>query len=87
MPRGAAPGERRGGRQKGTPNKRTVDGERYARAIVEDPQVRATLLAQAQAGTLAPELFKVFLAYAYGKPYEVVLDGDDDSPRTITLQF
>jgi hypothetical protein len=25
MPRGSAPGERRGGRQKGTPNKTTTD--------------------------------------------------------------
>jgi hypothetical protein len=25
MPRGSAPGERRGGRQKGTPNKRTAE--------------------------------------------------------------
>ena len=54
MPRGAAPGERRGGRSKGTRNKRTVDGEAYARAIIEDAEVRAMLLKQAQQGVSLP---------------------------------
>jgi len=76
-----------GGSRKGSPNKRTIDGEAYARAIVEDPLVRAKMLAMAQDGTLPIELAKLFYAYAYGKPYEVPLDGDSDAPRTITLQF
>jgi hypothetical protein len=54
MPRGSKPGERRGGRQRGTPNKKTLiknavffaaasDGERspldFMLALVRDPQV------------------------------------------------
>lgn len=87
MPRGASPGERRGGRQVGTPNKRTVDGEAYARAIVEDPDVRAQLLKQAQQGVLPFVLMQMFFAYAYGKPHEVVESGDSGSPRTIQITF
>ena len=88
MPRGASPGERRGGRQVGTPNKRTVDGEAYARAIVEDPEVRSQLLKQAQQGVLPFVLMQMFFAYAYGKPHEVVDVGDNDSPtRTIQISF
>lgn len=43
MPRGAAPGERRGGRQKGTPNKATVAKQ----------NARAESLAQATAAVMA----------------------------------
>lgn len=78
---------RTGGRQVGTRNKRTLDGEQAARAIVDDPEVRAQWLRQARDGTLSPDLIKMFFAYAYGKPYEVPGDADSDSPRTITLQF
>ncbi len=35
MPRGARPGERRGGRQKGTKNKATIERERFARHVAE----------------------------------------------------
>jgi len=87
MPRGARPGERRGGRAKGSRNKRTLDGEAYARTIVEDPQVQAQLLQQAQAGILPTELMKTLLAYAFGKPVEVVDSGDSDTPRTIQITF
>ena len=87
MPRGAAPGERRGGRSKGTRNKRTVDGEAYARAIVEDQEVRAALLKQAQQGVLPPLLVQTLLAYAFGKPVEVVDVDNGDSPRSVTIHF
>lgn len=77
-----------GGSRKGRPNKRTVDGEAYARAIVEDPAVQARILAMAQEGTLSPELVKTFLAYAFGKPHEVIESGDSDSQaRTIQITF
>lgn len=83
----AGPGQpKTGGRRKGTSNKRTVDGEAYARAILEDQAVRDKLLAMAQDGTLSPEVLKTFLAYAFGKPQEPVLDGDSRS-RSITITF
>lgn len=36
MPRGSAPGERRGGRQKGTPNRRTVARQELADSAIEE---------------------------------------------------
>jgi hypothetical protein len=88
MPRGARPGERRGGRQVGSRNKRSLDGEAYARAIVEDVEVRAQMLKQAQQGVLAPELVKTLLSYAFGKPVEVVdVDNGDSTARTIQITF
>jgi Family of unknown function (DUF5681) len=74
------------GRPKGRRNKRTIDGEAYARAIVENEAVRARILAMAQDGTLSPELVKTFLSYAFGKPMEVVDSGDSDT-RSITITF
>jgi uncharacterized protein YbjT (DUF2867 family) len=76
-----------GGRQVGSRNKRTVDGEAYARAIVEDDTVRAQILSMARDGSLSPELVKTFLAYAFGKPIEVIDNGDGDSPRSVTIHF
>ena len=77
-----------GGRQSGTPNKRRLDGEAYARAIVEDPEVRAQLLKQAQQGVLPYVLMQMFFAYAYGKPVEVEGSGNGDSQtRTIQISF
>ena len=82
---GARPGA---GRPKGSPNNRRIDGERYARAIVEDPIVRAKLLEQAQAGVLPFVLMQMFFAYAYGKTAEALDVGDSDSPtRTIQISF
>jgi uncharacterized protein YbjT (DUF2867 family) len=75
-----------GGSRKGRPNKRTIDGEAYARAIVEDATVRAQILSMARDGSLSPELVKTFLAYAFGKPVEVVDSGDSDT-RTIQITF
>jgi ribosomal protein L19E len=76
-----------GGSRKGRRNKRTIDGEAYARAIVEDETVRAQILNMARDGSLSPDLVKTFLAYAFGKPVEVVDNGDSESPRTIQITF
>lgn len=76
-----------GGSRKGRRNKRTIDGETYARAIVEDPTVVATLLKQAQTGDLAADLVKTLLSYAFGKPVEVSDSGDSETPRSITITF
>jgi hypothetical protein len=76
-----------GGSRKGRRNKRTVDGETYARRIVEDPTVLATLLKTAQDGTMPADLVKTFLAYAFGKPVEVVESDGSDTTRTIQITF
>jgi hypothetical protein len=76
-----------GGSRKGRPNKRHLDGERYARAIMEDPTVIETLLKQARDGVMSSDLAKTLLSYAYGKPIEVEGSGDSDSPRSVTITF
>ena len=76
------------GRPKGSRNQRLIDGETYARAIIDDPDVRAQLLKQAQQGVLPAVLVQTLLSYAFGKPVEVVDVGDNDSPtRTIQISF
>jgi len=57
-----------GGRQKGTPNKSTVQVRTWARRVVEDPQVQARTLDLAREGRLAPAIHIELLHYAYGKP-------------------
>lgn len=76
------------GRPTGSRNKRTLDGEAYARAIIEDPEVRATFLQQARDGVMHVELIKTLLAYAFGKPVEVVdVEGAGSETRTIQITF
>jgi hypothetical protein len=89
---GAMPGNpknlrRGGGRQKGVPNRATVVVREWARAIFEDPEVRAVLHAKAATGELAPGIVTELLHYAYGRPREVVeLDAPCHlpDPRTLT---
>ena len=54
---------------------------------MEDPDVRAMLLKQAQQGVLPFVLMQMFFAYAYGKPIEVVDSDNGDSPRSVTITF
>lgn len=76
------------GRPNGSRNKRTLDGEAYARAIIEDAGVRAQLLKQAQAGEMPAVLVQTLLSYAFGKPVEVVdVDNGDSPTRTIQITF
>jgi len=76
-----------GGSRKGRPNKRTLDGQAYARAIVEDPQGRGRLLTDFQQGTLPPPILLYLLQMAYGKPYEVIPNAGsaDTTPTLYTL--
>ena len=76
------------GRPRGSRNQRIIDGEAYARAIVEDPEVRAQMLKQAQQGVLPAVLVQTLLSYAFGKPVEVVdVDNGDSPTRTIQITF
>lgn len=95
MPRGARPGERRGGRAKGTRNKRTVDGESYARAILENEKVRQRFLLDCQRGKLPYPIVLHLLQLAYGTPKELTshaidrvngdASGTDETPTRYVL--
>jgi hypothetical protein len=72
------------GRQKGTQNKAArVEG--YARAMVEDPDVREQILAQARQGTLPAPVLTMLFHYAYGKPAESRPDDDAFVQELLTV--
>jgi hypothetical protein len=71
---GSKKGERRGGRQKGTPNKLTAENKAeiqdVARLAFSDPEYRAKLQARLNEGR-APHIELFYLQHLYGKPVEV----------------
>ena len=85
MPRGARPGERRGGRQKGTRNHVTDGIREIARGFIDDPVYRAALKARLEAGT-AGTMESLLWHYGHGKP---ALDhaADGALPTAITIHF
>jgi hypothetical protein len=84
MPRGAKPGERRGGRARGTRNKRSEGVEQWAREAVERPEYRDKLMARLEEGVLAPAVETMLFHYAYGKPTEhVEHTGANNGPLVI----
>ena len=73
MPRGSKPGERRGGRQKGVPNKLTGDVKEMIRTALEEKGGVAYLVEQADKNPTA------FLTLV-GKLVPSTLAGDPDNP-------
>ena len=59
-----------GGREKFTPNKRTVMGREFAERLVNDPEYIASVEARAKAGKLPPGVEVMLWYYALGKPKE-----------------
>lgn len=59
------------GRPKGGLNKTTVEVRNLARAIVDDPNYRESLVMRLKQGT-APQMETLLWHYAYGKPKETV---------------
>jgi hypothetical protein len=83
MPRGSAPGERRGGRQKGTPNKATLEeaARQYAPAALER---LAHLSRHAESEAAQVAACREILDRAYGKPTQPV-SGDADAPQLLPV--
>ena len=85
MPRGGSrTGERRGGRQKGTPNKLTArhkaEIQDVARLAFSDPEYREKLQARLNEGR-APHIELFYLQHLYGKPVDVTqIQGADGGP-------
>jgi hypothetical protein len=67
-----AKGQKTGGRQKGTPNKVTVEARLAAAALVDDPVYRARLAQDMRARKIAPVIEQMLWYYAKGKPKEGV---------------
>jgi hypothetical protein len=76
-----------GGRRKGSRNKRTTAVEAYAMSILDDPEVQATMLAQAKNGTLPAPILQMLFYYAHGKPVErIEHSGDDEKPLRVIIR-
>ena len=69
--RGSKPGEHRGGRRKGTRNKRTVEAEAYFRAIMERPEFQQQIDAVLTAPAPNVSFLQTVWAYVHGKPIDV----------------
>lgn len=72
MPRGAKPGERRGGRAKGTPNKVTAEVREVCVGILAGKDYQQSIVARVKAGTLPAAVECLMWHYAYGKPKDTL---------------
>lgn len=95
MPRGSQPGERRGGRTKGTPNKRTLRTREELQALIEahagtDPFAQpagyllAVLLGKKPADPARLAAAMALLDRLLPKLKAVEISGDPDKPLTLT---
>ena len=82
MPRGAKTGERRGGRQKGTPNKRTIAVAEKLAALGCDPikQMGQIALDESVEVSLRVQVLKELCQYVAPKRKAVEVTGEDGSP-------
>lgn len=87
MARGASPGERRGGRTKGVPNKATLEVKEMARAYGPDAIKELAKLAgliegegKAESEPARIAALNGILDRGYGKPAQAVTGADGDGP-------
>lgn len=86
--RGSKPGERRGGRQKGTSNKATADIKAAARMHGADAIKRlAHLMTKAESEQAQVAACKELLDRAYGKPAQAVVGDDDGAPVKTVMEI
>ena len=89
MPRGSKPGERRGGRKVGTPNKSTADikaiaGKHGPEAIAEAVRI----MKESESDQARMAAIKEILDRAYGKaPQAIIGGGEDDAPVKTIMEI
>lgn len=87
MPRGAKPGERRGGRSKGTPNTKKLDIKAVAALHGKQAIERlAHLMTKAKSEQAQVAACKELLDRAYGKPAQAIV-GDDEAPVKTVMEI
>ena len=90
MPRGGSkPGERRGGRQKGTPNKKTLDVANCLQALGCDPIKGMALIAMDEGNTpeLRGKMFSELAQYIAPKRKAVEHSTDPDAPMQLEVAW
>lgn len=76
-----------GGRQKGTPNKATVEVRDLCQRLLADPEYQRTFKQRLLSGDLAPGMEQTVWHYAYGKPKDTVeLQGEHGGPLTTIMR-
>lgn len=85
MPRGSAPGERRGGRQKGTPNKATAEIKEAARVYTQEAlKTLVNVMKTSDSDAAKVSACKELLDRAWGKATQPIA-GDPDQPLTYQI--
>jgi len=88
MPRGSRPGERRGGRTAGTPNKATAEVKATAQKYTaESIQVLATIMKTGESEQARIAAARELLDRAHGKPAQSVAVGGDPNNTTPIRQI
>ena len=88
MPRGSKPGERRGGRKKGTPHKKTVELNMLTRLapFIDGAEYTSNVKARILRGK-APHMEAYLAQRLHGKPVEKVeMSGPDAKPIKVVIQ-
>jgi len=86
--KGSKPGERRGGRQKGTPNKATAEIKEIARkhgpaAIAECLRV----MKNSESDQARIAAAKEIMDRAYGKPAQAIVGDEDEAPVKTVMEI
>lgn len=87
MSRGSKPGERRGGRQKGIPNKATRDIKAVVgKYTTEAVDTLVTVMRDGPSEKARVSAAKELLDRAHGRPAQAIIGGNEDDPaiRVIT---
>ncbi len=74
-----------GGREKGTPNRTTVEARELTQRLLTDPDYVTSLERRLKQGKLAPAMEALLWQYAFGKPKEYLPSGD--IPVVFTLSI
>ena len=89
MPQGSQPGERRGGRTAGTPNKRTVELVERLAELACDPVEGLVRIANDPAtdAALRARVYADLLPYLYPKRKSVEVSGQDAAPLRAEISW
>ena len=86
--RGSKPGERRGGRKKGTPNKATADIKALAQKHGKDAIAKLVKLLKSEDERVVVAAVKELLDRGYGKPAQALeIGGKDGESLSFTVTF
>lgn len=89
MPRGSAPGERRGGRKKGTPNKVTADLQAVARVYTHEAIEKLVYIMRTREDYPQAQIsaIKEILDRGYGKATQKLIGDGNEAPVKMVIEW